>query len=183
MRSTLLHSPFGVAKKFPIARSFEGQSPRRSSKWTHFERRRAPPFHPGAQRLPPIPPTTPARSMPPAHRPGSYSFCQGNEGFRSPRKRGGFTPSLRICRPFHGLKACRAAGAGNFPNVQFEIRCRAFCATNLHFLHVAHQSNEKSGNYGFMRRASAAALSPWLAALRKYMSARCSSLGTPRPWR
>ena len=77
------------------------------------------------------------RSMPPAHRPGSSSFCQGNEGFRSPRKRGGFTPSLRICRLLRGLKACRACGAGNFPNVQFEmlkfeIRCRASCATNRH---------------------------------------------------
>ena len=46
--------------------------------------------------------------------------------------------SLRICRPLRGLKACRACGAGNFPNVQFailkfEIRCRASCATNPHF--------------------------------------------------
>ena len=34
--------PCPVRGKLPIARSFEGQSPRRSSKWTHFERRRAP---------------------------------------------------------------------------------------------------------------------------------------------
>ncbi|MBR5523330.1 MAG: hypothetical protein IKV82_07690, partial [Akkermansia sp.] len=46
-------------------------------------------------------------------------------------------PGLSSTAPQAGLKACRACGAGNFPNVQFEIlkfeiRCRAFCATNPH---------------------------------------------------
>ena len=44
-------------------------------------------------------------------------------------------PRANVCRPTRGLKASRAYGAGNFPNVkfeitQFEIRCRASCATN-----------------------------------------------------
>ncbi len=83
--------------------------PRRSSKWTHFVRRRAPPFSPSArsvyllspQRLWP-------RSMPPAPRAGSGSFCHGTRGSARPASGAASPRRYEYAAHFVGSKRAEA---------------------------------------------------------------------------
>ena len=110
--------------KLPIARSFGGQSPRRSSKWTHFERRRAPLFPRRAAPTPCHPNGSgPALCRPPrkrGSRSGSLSLARGNSAARgngccasgtASCGRGNIAPAPRGNRPASGAQGGRLAVA------------------------------------------------------------------------